>query len=334
MAAQENVQLMQLMGGAVLSRTIGAVAEFAVADLIEPGSSRPVGDLAAATGCHEQTLYRCMRYLASHGIFEETAPGRFALTPLAAALRTDADGSFRAGARMLGRLFPAVAELENTLRDGENGIVKAFGQPLFEYLPNHPELAAIFDGGMTAIHGSETPAMLEAFDFSGIGTLADVGGGNGSLLMPLLRKYPAMKGILFDLGHVVERAAANIAAAGLSDRCQVREGNFFKAFPSGADAYLMRHIIHDWNDEQSIQILRNCRAVIPPHGRLFLVEAVVPMGNEPSPAKEFDMAMLIYPGGMERTEEEYRALFSAAGFELKGVTPTASAVSVIEGQPI
>ncbi len=334
MAGQENIQLMQMMGGAVLSRTIGAIAEFGVADLIEPGSSRPVAELADATGCHEHTLYRCLRYLASHDIFEETEPGSFALTPLAAALRADAEGSFRAGARMLGRMFPAVAELENTLRDGENGIVKSFGQPLFEYLPNHPELAVIFDGGMTAIHGPETPAMLEAFDFSGIGTLADVGGGNGSLLTSVLRKYPAMKGILFDLGHVIERAAANLQTAGLGDRCEVREGSFFEAFPEGADAYLMRHIIHDWDDQQSIQILKNCRAVIPAHGRLFLVEAVVPIGNEPSPAKEFDMAMLIYPGGMERTEAEYSALFSAAGFELAGVTATPSAVSVVEGRPV
>lgn len=334
MAGQENLQLMQIMGGSVLARAVSAIAEFGVADLIELGTSRPAAGLAAATGCHEQTLYRCMRYLASHGIFEETAPGSFALTPLAAALRTDQEGSFRAGARMLGRMFPAVAELENTLRDGENGIVKSFGAPLFEYLPSHPELAAIFDAGMTAIHGSETPAMLETFDFSGIGTLADVGGGNGSLLTSVLQKFPAMKGILFDLGHVIERATANVAAAGLSERCQVREGNFFESFPAGADAYLMRHIIHDWNDDQSIQILKNCRAAIPPNGRLFLVEAVVPLGNEPSPAKEFDMAMLIYPGGMERTEAEYQALFAASGFELVGVTPTPSAVSVVEGRPI
>ena len=334
MAAQENIQLMEIMFGAVMSRAVSAVAELGVADLIEPGSSRSVAELAAATGSHEPSLYRCLRYLASHDIFVEGPERTFGLTPLAAALRTDAEGSFRAGARMLGYMFPAVAELENTLRDGENGIVKSFGQPLFEFLPNHPELAAIFDGGMTAIHGSETPAMLQAFDFSAIGTLADIGGGNGSLLTSVLLKYPAMKGILFDLGHVAGRARANVQNAGLSDRCEVREGNFFEAFPPGADAYLMRHIIHDWDDGQSIQILKNCRAAIPPHGRLLVVEAVVPAGNEPSPAKEFDMAMLIYPGGMERTENEYRALYRAAGFELVGITPTPSPVSVIEGRPV
>ena len=279
-------------------------------------------------------MCRCLRYLASLDLFLENPQGAFGLTPLAAALRTDAAGSFRAGARTLGRMFPTVAELENTLRDGENGIVKSLGQPLFEFLPNHSELAAVFDGGMTAIHGWETPTMLQAFDFSGIATLADVGGGNGSLLTSVLLKYPAMKGMLFNLGHGVERATANLRKAGLSDRCEVREGSFVEAFPEGADAYLMGHIIHDWDEQQSIQILTNCRAVTLPHRRLFIVETVVPTGNEPSPAKEFDMAMLIYPGGMERTEAECRSLFSAAGFELVGVSPTASAVSVVEARPV
>jgi hypothetical protein len=164
--------------------------------------------------------------------------------------------------------------------------------------------------------------------------MADIGGGNGSLLTSVLLKYPAMKGILFDLGHVAGRARANVQNAGLGDRCEVRKGNFFEAFPGGADAYLMRHIIHDWDDGQSIQILKNCRAAIPPHGRMFLVEAVVPAGNDPSPAKELDMAMLIYPGGMERTESEYRELYRAAGFDLVGITPTPSPVSVIEGRPV
>ena len=176
--------------------------------------------------------------------------------------------------------------------------------------------------------------MIEAYDFNGIATLADVGGGNGSLLTAVLGEYPEMRGLLFDLGHVAGRARDNIAVAGCSDRCEVREGNFFESFPAGVDAYLMRHIIHDWTDEQCVQILNNCRAVIPERGRLLIVEAVVPSGNDPSPAKDLDMAMLLYPGGMERTEEEYRGLFAAAGFELAGVTPTASPVSVLEGRPV
>ena len=287
----------------------------------------------AETGCHERSLYRCLRFLASHGIFEEQDQRSFALTPLAEALRTDADGSFRAGARLFGFLFPGVGDFEHCLRTAESGFTKAFGQPVFEYLADHPEVAPVFDAAMTAIHGPETPAMLAAYDFSGVSTLADIGGGNGSLLTATLRKYPEMKGLLFDLGHVTDRAKANFQAAGLNDRCEVREGDIFASFPLGADSYLMRHIIHDWSDEQSIQILKNCRAVMPQHGRVLIVEPVVPAGNDPSPAKDQDIAMLIYPGGMERTEEEYRELFAAAGFELTGVTPTSSPVSVIEGRP-
>ncbi len=334
MPLQENIQLWQIGIGAALAQAVSTVAELGIPDLIERGSARPVAELAAETGCHERSLYRCLRFLASHGIFEEQDQRSFALTPLAEALRTDAEGSFRAGARLFGFLFPGVGEFEHCLRTGESGFTKAFGQPLFEYLAGHPEVSPLFDAAMTAIHGPETPAMLATYDFSGIGTLADIGGGNGSLLTATLRKYPEMKGLLFDLGHVSDRAKANFQAAGLNDRCEVREGDFFESFPLGADSYLMRHIIHDWSDEQSIQILKNCRAVVPQHGRVLIVESVVPAGNEPSHAKEHDIVMLIHPGGMERTEEEYRELFAAAGFELTGATPTASPVSVIEGRPV
>ena len=334
MGYQENVQLLQMGTGAVLQHAISTVAELGVADLIERGAARPVSELALATGCQERALYRCLRFLAGNGIFEEQGDRAFALTPLAEALREDAEHSFRAGARLFGKLLPAVNELEHSLVTGASGFGKAYGKEIFDYLGENPEMAPLFDAGMTAIHGSETPAMLESFDFSGIGTLADVGGGNGSLLTEVLGRYPGMKGVLFDLGHVAHRAEANIAAAGLGDRCEVRVGNFFETFPTGVDVYLMRHIIHDWTDEQCVQILGNCRRVIPEHGRLFVVEAVVPEGNEPSVAKLFDMAMLLYPGGLERTEAEYRDLYAAAGFELTGITHTESPVSVVEGRPV
>ncbi len=334
MAHEQNIQLLQISLGTILQQAISVVAELGVADLIERGATRSVAELAREAGCHERSLYRCLRFLASHGIFEEQDQGHFGLTPLAEALQTDSENSFRAGARLFGHFFPAVGEMEHSLRTGKSGYGKAFGQEIFDHLSDHPELAPVFDAGMTAIHGSETPAMIEAYDFTDIATLADVGGGNGSVLTAVLGEYPQMRGFLFDLGHVAGRARDNIAAAGLNDRCEVREGNFFESFPTGADAYLMRHIIHDWTDEQCVQILNNCRAVIPQGGRLLIVEAVVPSGNDPSPAKDLDMAMLLYPGGVERTEEEYRELFGAAGFELAGVTATASPVSVVEGRPV
>jgi 16S rRNA G1207 methylase RsmC len=175
--------------------------------------------------------------------------------------------------------------------------------------------------------------MLEAYDFTGIGTLADIGGGNGSVLTALLRRYPAMQSILFDLPGVVERAKANIEAADLERRCQVVAGNFFEVVPPGADAYLMRHIIHDWDDDKAITILRHCRRAMGQGGKLLVVEGVVPPGNEPSHSKFFDLAMMVLPGGMERTEEEYRHLFEAAGLRLTRIVPTRTWVSVIEGEP-
>jgi ubiquinone/menaquinone biosynthesis C-methylase UbiE len=208
-----------------------------------------------------------------------------------------------------------------------------YGQPLFDYIGSHPDLAPIFDAGMTAFHGHETNAMLDAYDFSDTEVLADIGGGNGSLLGAVLLRYPHLTGILFDLGHVAARARVSMQTLGLQERCSVVEGNFFESIPAGADTYLMRHIIHDWTDEQSVQILRNCRKVIPPHGRILLVEFSVPPDNETSLGKDMDMIMLAVPGGMERTEEEYRALFEQSGFQLSRTTPTSCAVGVIEGRP-
>jgi uncharacterized protein YlxP (DUF503 family) len=334
MAQAETEQLTRMILSAALSRAISSIAELGVADLIEAKTAQSAASLASATRTHERSLYRVLRFLASHGIFRETGNRQFEHTPLSLCLRSDAEGSFRAAAQMFHRMSSGWEGLHHATLTGEPGFNKVFGQPLFEYIGTHPELAPVFDAGMTAIHGHETAAMLDAYDFSGIHVLADIGGGNGSLISAVLQRYPAMKGILFDLGHVTGRARENMQASSLSDRCTVIEGSFFESVPSGADAYLFRHIIHDWTDEQSIQILSNCRKIIPNDGRLFVVEAVVPTGNEASLSKDFDMTMLTFPGGIERTAEEYRLIFEQAGFKLSSITPTASAISVIEGQPM
>jgi hypothetical protein len=333
MSQRETDRLNMMVVAAAESRALCTIAELGVADHIDAGSPQPVAALAAATSTHERSLYRVMRFLASRGVFAETSPNHFDHTPLSLVLRTDADGSYRSSARMFHRLFPGWDGLDHAVRTGEPGFNKVFGQPLFDYVMTHPDVGPILDAGMTSIHGYETGAMLEAYDFSGVDVLADVGGGNGSLLAGVLQRYPKMRGILFDLGHVVGRAAEGLKQAGLSARCQVIEGSFFETVPPGADAYLMRHIIHDWTDEQSLQILGHCRAVMPRNGRLLLVECVVPTGNALSPAKDFDMTMMTFPGGMERTEAEFRALLSRAGFTLTSVTPTSTMVSVVEGRP-
>ncbi len=334
MAQAETEQLTRMMLSAALSRAICSIAELGVADQIEAGSPQSVESLARATGTHERSLYRIMRFLASHGLFQETGNRQFEHTPLSQCLRSDDKGSFRAAAQMIHRMFAAWDGFHHAILTGEPGFNKVYGQPIFDYVGTHPELGPILDAGMTAFHGHETAAMLEAYDFSGIQVLADIGGGNGSLISAVLQRYPNLKGVLFDLGHVIGRARESLQGYGVGDRCSVIEGSFFESVPSGADAYLFRHIIHDWTDEQSVQILNNCRKVIPNDGKLLIVEAVVPTGNQPSLAKDFDMTMLTFPGGIERTEEEYRSLFEQAGFQLSSITPTASAISVVEGKPI
>jgi len=231
---------------AVLARVVCTIAEWGVPDLIDRGAARPVAELAKLLNCEERPLYSALRFLASHGFFEERAHRSFALTPLAEALRSDAPGSFRAAARLFERMHPALAEVPYTLRTGKSALTKALGEGLFSFMMREPETAAIFDAAMTAMHGSETPAMLDAYDFSDIGTLADVGGGNASLMIGVLQRYPNLKGMLFDLGHVADRGKDNLRAEGLVERCRVESGDFFEGVPKGADAYLLRHIIHDW----------------------------------------------------------------------------------------
>ncbi|MFL6600854.1 MAG: methyltransferase [Steroidobacteraceae bacterium] len=333
MALQETEQLTHLLAGAALSRAICSIAELGVADHVQEGAPQPVAKLAQLAGAHEESLYRMLRFTAGYGVFREIRHRVFEHTPLSAPLRTDAAGSFRPAAQMFHRIFPAWEGLHHAVQTGESSFQKVFGQPLFDYIGQHEELAPMFDAGMTAFHGHETYAMLDAYDFGDIETLADIGGGNGSLLMATLRRYPRLKGILYDLGHVVGRTREVFHEAGLQARCSAIEGNFFASVPAGADAYLLRHVIHDWTDEQSVKILSNCRKVLPSHGRILLVEFDVGSANQPSLGKDADMLMLAFPGGKERTREEYGALFEQSGFRLTNVTPTKSAVCVFEGKP-
>jgi hypothetical protein len=334
MPQAETDRLNEILISAALSRAISSIAELGVADLIRSGFPEPVSHLAKATKANEPVLYRILRFMASHGIFQETQNRHFDHTALSSVLRTDAPGSYRAGAQLFHHLFPGWEGLHHSLQTGEPGFQKIYGAPLFDYVAAHPELGPIFDAGMTSFHFYETEAMLAAYDFAGISILADIGGGNGSLISAVLARYSEMKGILFDLAHVAGRAQANLRSAGLSERCTVITGSFFETIPAGADAYLFRHIIHDWTDEQSTKILGQCRKVIPTNGKLLIVDCVVPSGNTPSLAKEYDMTMLTFPGGRERTGEEFRIVLRASGFELTSITPTTTMVSVVEGKPV
>tara|TARA_B100002003_G_scaffold248080_1_gene281057 strand:+ start:2705 stop:3748 length:1044 start_codon:yes stop_codon:yes gene_type:complete len=318
MGRDDNHALLQMFFAAHLSQAVGHIAEIGVADLVGEDGTRRVSDLALETGCHERTLYRVMRYLASHGIFVEQDDRAFGHTSLSKALRSEAENSFRPVARMLQMVSRGLAGFDHTLKTEGSALAHVFGEPIFDYLSTHPDEAAIFDAAMPAFHVGEIDAMLDAYDFSEIGTVADIGGGGGAVITGVLQNHPGMRGVLFDLGHVIGRAQENLERDGVADRCRTVEGSFFDTVPDGADAYLMRHIIHDWSDADSVRILENCRKAVPAGGRLLIVETIVPEGNDPSPAKEMDVMMLLYPGGMERTETEYRELFAAAGFEKAG----------------
>ena len=324
-------QLGQMITGYWISKSIYAAAKFGIADLLTDGP-RSIADLAAATNTRPDLLYRLLRALASVGVFAENDGGNFSLTPLADLLREDVPGSQKALVLMMGDdQFRAWANLTDTVQTGENAYEAVFGKPVFDHIAEHPEKARIFDAAMTGVHGRETGAIIDAYDFSGIQKLADIGGGNGSKLTAILQKHPAMHGILFDLQHVVDRARSNIDDAGLGDRCELAGGDFFQSVPAGADAYTMRHIIHDWDDEKSITILKNCHAVMEPDHKLLVIDSVILPGNDPAFAKLLDLHMMLIPGGKERTEAEFRELYDAAGFDLTRVVPTASDVSVIEG---
>ena len=324
----------RMLTGYWTTQALYVAAKLGIADLLTQGP-RSADDLAQATNVHPPSLYRLLRALASMGVFAEDYTARFSLTPLAECLRSDAPGSQRALAIMCGEEhYQAWGELLYSVQTGKTSFDKLYGMPVFDFLSKNLDQAKTFDAAMVGVHGRETAAMTDAYDFSGIAVLADIGGGNGSLLTVVLKKYPEMRGILYDLPGVTERAKANLQSAGLFDRCQVIGGNFFEAVPGGADAYLMRHIIHDWEDEKAVTILRNVHQVMRNDGRLLLVEGVIPPGNDPCFGKLLDLTMLTMPGGKERTEEEYRTLFKAGGFQLTRIVPTKAEVSVIEGRKL
>ncbi len=319
-----------MITGYWISQSIYAAAKFSIADHLSDGP-KSVEELAEATSTNADALYRLLRALASVGIFAEGESRQFSLTSLAEPLQSDVPGSKRALALMSGdEQFHAWAEIEYSIQTGKVAFEKVYGKPIFDYLGDNPAKARIFDAAMVGIHGRESDAILDAYDFSEIGIVADIGGGNGSQITGILQRHTAMKGILFDMPHVIERAKNRIESAGLSDRCELVAGNFFDAVPEGADAYMMRHIIHDWDDEKSLTILRNCHQAMSPGSKLLVVESVIPPGNEPFGGKFLDLVMLLIPGGKERTEDEYRTLFGEAGFELTRVIPPSTEISIVE----
>ena len=322
-----GIRLNQMITGCWVTQAIHVAAEFGVADLLKSGALTPA-EIAAKLGTTGDGLYRILRALASLGIFRENESGQFEQTELSECLRSDVPGSMRAWARAIGANWhwDMMAGLRNSGRTGEKYPVN-----LWEYFEQNKDDGDIFNQAMTSFSSGEIGPILGSYDFAGIATLMDVAGGYGSLLTAVLEANPEMRGILFDAASVIENARPHVAATKAAERCELAGGDFFASVPSGADAIMMKHILHDWSDEDSLRILRSCHAALPVGGKLLVIESVIQPGNDPQPGKMLDIVMLLI-GGKERTEAEFRTLLDAAGFEMTRIVGTASPVSVVEGR--
>lgn len=333
-APPPHAQLIQMGSAYWISRVVYAAAKLGLADHLAAGP-RTAAELAGPTRTHAPSLHRLMRTLASLGVLTERDAQGFALTPLGEALRSSAPGAARATLLTFGSpwFMSAFDNIMHSLETGGTGFEKAFGMPPFDYLSQHPDDAELFSETMVGFHGAEPPAVAAAYDFSGFETVVDVGGATGNMLAAILGRHATPRGVLFDMAHVVGGAPALLKKHGVEKRVTVEAGDFFKGVPAGGDAYLLSHVIHDWNESQCLTILGHCRKAMKPDGRLLIVEMVLPAGNTPHPGKVLDIVMLVVPGGQERTEGEYSVLLGKAGFRLTRVVPTKSAVSVVEAVP-
>lgn len=326
------VQLMQMLFGFAASRAIGVTAELRIADLLKD-DAKTADELARQTGVHARSLYRVLRACASIGVYSEDNEKKFSLTPLAEPLLSDTQGSLRAFAEMIACdwQFQTWAELPYSVKTGKPSFDKVHGKSSFDYFWSNEKAGKVFNDAMTSNSAFSSVAVVNAYDFSSVSTLVDVGGGHGFLLASILAKFGKVKGILYDMPAIVAEAEKLLKEHGVTERCETIGGDFFKSVPAGGDAYIMKHIIHDWNDEQCITILQNCREAMTEGGKVLVVEMVVPEGNEPSPAKFLDLQMLQYLPGCERTEKEYSELFDKARLKLTRIVSTMSPFSIIEG---
>jgi SAM-dependent methyltransferase len=325
--------LADLIAGKWTSQAISVAAELGVADILKEGP-RSALEIAEAVGASEDGVYRLLRALASVGLFATVAPRRFALTPLGEYLRHDVPGSLRGWARFMGHdlTWRPWGRLAYSVRTGKAAFDHVFDSALFPYLSEHWEAAAVFNEAMTAVSTMDAVAVLKAYDFSEIRTLVDVGGGHGLLLATILKTSTEMRGILFDLPHAAAGASELLQREGVAERCAVVPGDFFQSIPGGGDAYLMKLILDNFDDDRSSQLLGNCSRVMRPGAKLLVIDRVIPAGDDADIGKFTDLEMLVLtPGGRERTEAEFRQLYEEAGLELARVIPTRSLKCIVEG---
>lgn len=333
--ATSRTKLYQLIMGLPHAQILHVAAVLGIADLLAD-SQRSAAELAESCGSHPTSLYRLLRALAALGVLSESAGRLFALTPVGQCLRSDSDESIRGAAILMGGrvMWNAHGDLLHSIRTGKTAFEHVNGAPLFDYLVSHREAQQHFDAAMTAFSAQQNAALLAAYDFPHAQTIVDVGGGHGRLLGAILAAQSSARGILFDLPSVVVGAEPLLRRAQVLERCALVSGDFFESVPEGGNLYLLKSIVHDWDDEKAARVLRNCRAAIPDNGRLLLIERVVGDIGETAETKLFDLTMLAITGGRERTMQEHGALLEATGFRLERVIPTEGPQSIIEARPL
>ncbi|MBO4206104.1 methyltransferase [Micromonospora echinofusca] len=328
--------VLELVFGYTAAKMIDVAARLNLADHLAHGP-RTVADLAAVTGAHEQSLYRLLRGLACFGVAEQTGPDTFALGPLGQQLRSDTPDSIRSMVMLLcaDETWRSWGELEYSVRSGQPAWDQVNGVSNFEFLAKNPEKAAVFNAAMAEFTRAAAPGIVGRHDFTRYGTIVDIGGGDGSLLAEVLKAAPTTRGTLFDLPAGLAEAAGTLEAAGVADRVTVTAGDFFASVPKGADAYLLKSVLHDWDDEKAAQILRACRRAMATDGVVLAVEPVLPplvAGPAAVGVVMSDLNMLVNTGGRERTLAEFRALFTAAGLNLVAVSGQDADFCVLEGR--
>jgi hypothetical protein len=324
---------MQMLTGFWVSQSLHVAARLEVADALKNGP-RSTAALAQTLNAHEENLYRLLRALASIGVFRELEDRMFELTPIAELLQSDTPNSMRPMAMMLGEEnYQSWGQLHQAVRHGRSPFEAVYGMQVYEYFGQNPAAADQFNAAMTALVRNDNAAILEAYAFDRFSTLIDVGGGHGTLLSVILKRFPRLSGVLFDLPQVVAKADAMLREAGVEDRCRLETGNFFETIPAGGDGYVLSRVLHGFSDEDSVTILKNIHAAMPAHGRLLLMEFLIEPGNHPETArtKLMDVNMMVFaPGGRDRTRQEYAQLLESGGFQLSEVFPTSSGIAVLE----
>lgn len=322
-----SFRLMEIAEGAISATAIQQVAELGVADLMD--GPRAVDELAAETSTDPDMLGRVLRLLCGRGVFTETAPGYFELLPLGELLRSDHPCSQRSIVRLLAFNGPAILAMGHTLRTGQASFGHIHQKSLFAYVRERPELSALFDAAMADISRAENAALLSELDFSRYRRIVDVGGGDGTFLMAVLKAFPDTVGVLFDQPHVVDQ----VSPAAFGERLKIVGGDFFEQVPAGGDLYVLKTVIHDWPDDEATKILKRCRQAIPAHGRLLLLECMLVPDDRHSHARSWDLLMAVLAGGRERTREAFEKLLADSGFRIEQVHASDSPLSAIEVVP-